>query len=1341
MRRFVWLFVLCAVFQMLAGCQSSGREHELADSLNAASYRWRYVSLDSARRCAAQASELSGRIGYADGESEAEAHLAFVDLMRMEYAKAEGRLDGVRRRSRNELLKLMADVEMMRVCQRRGLNYDFYRYCESASLRIKRLEGQSFSRHQLLLWNFCRTDFSLTLSTYYYYLRQEAAADREFERLSAHAEWFEGDTAQLALYRFLCGNRRRVGEGLLADELDGLMSALTLSLRHDNIYVGGKCMASIAEDLLLKETPRPSQLVFLHELLQVPDSVEGASLSLAMCDTALSALTRYGSLFDVSQTHLAMASCLRRLGQPERALEETLKALDGVNRHHLLATQGRDTTLLRPYGLQPDSVCRELQWMRQPEAQAVPEWMIDVREYLCIAYSDLGMKYKSDFNRNVYLDLLDASRQDRRMELRMDEIRRAESSLNRAVVLSVGVVALLLVLLVFGLRRLRRSYEEKSRLEKLQVEGEMRAWLAESDAAFATLERQRSEAEEQGVAKALQLAEQKRQYIDRATSVAIVRAITPFLDRALNVSRKLLHSANRTSSLQYLAELLERIELLNGVLTRWIKVRRGTVSMHVERFDLQSLLDIVSKSVTLFQQGGVELTVGRSSSVVKADKGLTLFMMNTLLDNARKFTPPGGQVSLSVVSSSDYAEIAVRDSGCGLSERDVAIINGERVYDSSKLDGVRKRQGEASGTGFGLMNCRGIIEKYRKTNPRLFSVCCFGVESEEGRGSRFFFRLPLAVRGLALLVGIAWACVGNQAWSQPLRTITDSVRAEAHVLPSDPRLARAAEYADSVYFCNVGGAHERALEFVDSAFRCLNAYYVGLTGDSLGLMRVCGSDSMPEIGWWNRHVPLDYHLVIDLRNEAAIAALALRDWETYGYNNEIYTRLYKLMAQDASLAAYVEKLRAGAQGRYTAVVFALALLAVGALVFAYYYYRHNVVPTFNLRQTLELGRQIFRLAGIAELPDLLCRGLNDLTPTRGVAILRSDGTWLMSRACPLPQDIRHRMTYLLSSNGNEDGTSVTAGAQAVSLYRLATPSGQRVGALAVLWTRQSPSADEAALVRLTADYAATSLFYGAMRMERLREEIALAADERRRVSAEAMSVHVQNEVLDNALSAVKHETMYYPSRIRQLVGQLLAGGGGEEDLAKLQTLLSYYKELFTLLSGCAAAQLSRSPLRRTSVSTRELADYANRSLERLLRGQGGRGAGGLLIGEVCEATVVGDRTMLCYLIDCLLSALLAETSAPSQLSLDFRLREDIVELELSVRGVTLLSERLHSLFYAESLRYDAASETLVGTPYLLARQIVREHDDHVRRGLRIYAAAAEGGGLRIVCTLPRQHFR
>lgn len=119
-----------------------------------------------------------------------------------------------------------------------------------------------------------------------------------------------------------------------------------------------------------------------------------------------------------------------------------------------------------------------------------------------------------------------------------------------------------------------------------------------------------------------------------------------------------------------------------------------------------------------------------TEAVVKADRVLTLFMINTLADNARKFTSQGGEVTVSASEQDDYVELSVRDTGCGMAPEQLAHVFDHKVIGDH---------------GFGLMNCKGIIEKYRKMS-QLFSVCQLSAESQQGRGSRFFFRLPKGVK-------------------------------------------------------------------------------------------------------------------------------------------------------------------------------------------------------------------------------------------------------------------------------------------------------------------------------------------------------------------------------------------------------------------------------------------------------------------------------------------------------------------------------------------------------------------------------------------------------------------
>jgi hypothetical protein len=158
-------------------------------------------------------------------------------------------------------------------------------------------------------------------------------------------------------------------------------------------------------------------------------------------------------------------------------------------------------------------------------------------------------------------------------------------------------------------------------------------------------------------------------------------------------------------------------------------MRQGTLSLNIENFELNSLFDVLVKGRKTFEMKQQTLTIEPTAAIVKADKALTLFMINTLTENARKYTQPGGNVSVYAQETESYVEISVKDDGPGLSQEDVERILSEKVYDSGKIglqtsENVSELQ-KNKGHGFGLMNCKGIIDKYKKTNE-IFRVCLFG---------------------------------------------------------------------------------------------------------------------------------------------------------------------------------------------------------------------------------------------------------------------------------------------------------------------------------------------------------------------------------------------------------------------------------------------------------------------------------------------------------------------------------------------------------------------------------------------------------------------------------------
>ena len=96
------------------------------------------------------------------------------------------------------------------------------------------------------------------------------------------------------------------------------------------------------------------------------------------------------------------------------------------------------------------------------------------------------------------------------------------------------------------------------------------------------------------------------------------------------------------------------------------------------------------------------------------------------------------------------------------------------------------------GHGFGLLNCKGIVEKYKKMSS-FFSVCSIGAESEEGSGSRVFFRLPKGMKKVlmlcALLLSVFCSCAKTNSMGV--------------VINENDRTRQANSLVDSIYYNNV----------------------------------------------------------------------------------------------------------------------------------------------------------------------------------------------------------------------------------------------------------------------------------------------------------------------------------------------------------------------------------------------------------------------------------------------------------------------------------------------------------------------------------------------------------
>jgi signal transduction histidine kinase len=106
-------------------------------------------------------------------------------------------------------------------------------------------------------------------------------------------------------------------------------------------------------------------------------------------------------------------------------------------------------------------------------------------------------------------------------------------------------------------------------------------------------------------------------------------------------------------------------------------------------------------------------------------------VLGNLLDNAIRFTPSGGLVTVSIGIDGERREaiLTVADTGCGIDEEHVGRVF-DRFY---KTDASRTHGDTVRGGGLGLSICRSIVERHGGT---------IDVTSTAGRGTTFTVRLP-----------------------------------------------------------------------------------------------------------------------------------------------------------------------------------------------------------------------------------------------------------------------------------------------------------------------------------------------------------------------------------------------------------------------------------------------------------------------------------------------------------------------------------------------------------------------------------------------------------------------
>ena len=188
--------------------------------------------------------------------------------------------------------------------------------------------------------------------------------------------------------------------------------------------------------------------------------------------------------------------------------------------------------------------------------------------------------------------------------------------------------------------------------------------------------------------------------------------------------------AEYRASLGVVLDESRRLSRLVEDLLNLARADAGHVKLRMEDFYVNDLLAECCRSVQpLAAARSIDLQcrAGGEDLPFRGDQGLLRRLMINLLDNAIRYTPPGGRVSASLAADGPHLRIAVTDTGCGIAP-DAAPHIFDRFY---RADRARSR--EDGGFGLGLAIVKWIAESHHGV---------VDLASQPGAGTTFTITLP-----------------------------------------------------------------------------------------------------------------------------------------------------------------------------------------------------------------------------------------------------------------------------------------------------------------------------------------------------------------------------------------------------------------------------------------------------------------------------------------------------------------------------------------------------------------------------------------------------------------------
>lgn len=172
---------------------------------------------------------------------------------------------------------------------------------------------------------------------------------------------------------------------------------------------------------------------------------------------------------------------------------------------------------------------------------------------------------------------------------------------------------------------------------------------------------------------------------------------------------------------------INKLDFLMQAMVKVSRLETGVISLSVSHIPIYDTVGSALASIELLaEKKNIEVIVNCSPNViVPHDKKWTAEALFNILDNAVKYTPPGGKISVTVEKWEMMTKVDIADTGRGIKEKHLAQIF-KRFYRDDDVHDV-------NGIGIGLYLCREIISKQGGY---------IQVESEVGQGSTFSVFFP-----------------------------------------------------------------------------------------------------------------------------------------------------------------------------------------------------------------------------------------------------------------------------------------------------------------------------------------------------------------------------------------------------------------------------------------------------------------------------------------------------------------------------------------------------------------------------------------------------------------------